>query len=263
MSQKFEKEFNLGGNIERALKGDYSLKIGEIFREALTCTVKHFWSFTPSIFILLSVQLIVFYIVLKLQIPDLSSILTGVETPEKLDPRLFQAIFVATFTFEVVSAPVYAGTCLMAMSHAAGLRTHTGHIAKGLQYTVSVILTTLISLILQGIAGSLFWILSAYLSVAFSHAILLICEKRLSIFQALSVSVRATNKKILPLCAIYFVLTLFMTASFLFYGISLIFVMPFFLHVKGILYRNMFGIKLTIVTNSQDNNDNNHKVFDA
>jgi hypothetical protein len=47
--------------------------------------------------------------------------------------------------------------------------------------------------------------------------------------------------------------------STVFYGLTLIIVLPFFFHVKGIIYRNMFGITLKVITtddsdNSSDNN---------
>jgi hypothetical protein len=41
----------------------------------------------------------------------------------------------------------------------------------------------------------------------------------------------------------------------MFYGIGLIFVLPFFFHVKGIVYREMFGITLKIVA-TEDNGSN-------
>ena len=39
------------------------------------------------------------------------------------------------------------------------------------------------------------------------------------------------------------------------YGIGLIFVLPFFFHVKGILYREMFGIKLKLIASDRPSND--------
>ena len=49
----------------------------------------------------------------------------------------------ANFSYEVISAPIYAGISLMAMSHVAGLKTKVRHVGKGLQFTVPVILATL------------------------------------------------------------------------------------------------------------------------
>ena len=148
------------------------------------------------------------------------------------------------------------------MSHAAGLKTQPRHIAKGLQFTIPVILATLFSLVLQGIAGMIFPLLSLYLSLAFSNSILLICEKRVPPMQSLLLSLRAVNKKIVPIAMIYLVVMVMFITAALFYGIGFIFVLPFFFHAKGIIYRNMFGIKLKIVATNQSDN-NNSQVFNA
>ncbi|MCW8335158.1 hypothetical protein [Vibrio paucivorans] len=269
MNNDIEKDFNLGGSVERALSGDYELKAGDVFKEAWGYTIKNFLSFSPAIIALLFVQLGIFYIALKLQLGNPGMILDALTNPEAFDSRIVEAIFVANFSYEVVSAPIYAGVSLMAMSHAAGLQTKPRHIAKGLQFTIPVILATLFSLMLQGIAGMILPFLSMYLSLAFSNSILLICEKRIPPMQSLLLSLRAVNKKILVLAGIYLMVTLMFVVAAMFYGIGLIFVVPFFFHVKGIVYRNMFGIKLKIVASDQSNDDdqnNNNKssqVFDA
>ena len=152
----------------------------------------------------------------------------------------------------------------MAMSHSAGLNTKPRHIGKGLQFTIPVILATLFSLMLQGVASMILPFVSFYLSLAFSNSILLICEKKIPPMQSLLLSLRAVNKKIFVLAGIYIMLMLMFIAGAMFYGLGLIFVLPFFFHVKGILYRNMFGIKLRIVaTDRPKDDDDNPQVFNA
>ncbi|WP_114764437.1 hypothetical protein [Vibrio rhodolitus] len=265
MSNDIEKDFNLGGSIERAISGNYELKAGDVFREAWSQTVKNFLSFSPAIIILMFVQVGVFYIALKLQLGDPSMIFDAITDPEAFNPSIVQAIYIANFSYEVISAPIYAGICLMAMSHSAGLTTKPRHIGKGLQYTIPVILATLFSLMLQGVAGMLLPFLSMYLSLAFSNSILLICEKQVPPMQSLLLSLRAVNKKIFVLSGIYIMVMLMFIAGAMFYGLGLIFVLPFFFHVKGIIYRNMFGIKLKIVASekSKDDDDHNPQVFNA
>lgn len=196
MNDDFEKDFNLGGSVERALSGNYELKAGAVFNEAWRATIQHFLSFSPAIIVLLFVQLVIFYIALKLQLGDLSVILDAFENPESFTNDIVSSIYVANFSYEVISAPIYAGISLMAMSHVAGLKTKLRHVGKGLQFTIPVILATLMSLMLQGVVGMIFPLLSLYLSLAFSHSILLICEKRVPPMQALLLSLRAINKKI-------------------------------------------------------------------
>jgi hypothetical protein len=267
MNNDIEKDFNLGGSIERALSGDYELKATDVFREAWGHTIKNFLSFSPSIVILIFLQLAIFYVALKLQLGDPGLLLDAFTSDAAFDPSIINAIMIANFSYEVISAPIYAGISLMAMSHAAGLSTKPRHIGKGLQFTIPVILATLASLVLQGIAGMILPFLSLYLSLAFSNSILLICEKKISPMQALLLSLRAVNKKIFVLAGIYFFLSLMFVAGIMFYGIGLIFVLPFFFHVKGVIYRNMFGIKLKIIATDrpkdEDDNDNDSQVFNA
>lgn len=265
MNNDFEKDFNLGGSVDRALSGQYELKAGAVFSEAWRTTIQQFLSFSPAIILLLFVQLGIFYIALQLQLGDPSIILDALQNPEAFTSDIVTAIYVANFSYEVISAPIYAGVSLMAMSHVAGLKTKVRHVGKGLQFTIPVILATLFSLVLQGAVGSIFPLLSLYLSLAFSHSILLICEKRVPPMQSLLLSLRAVNKKIFVVAGLYLSVMLMFIIAAMFYGIGLIFVLPFFFHMKGILYREMFGIKLKIVATQKNDNDHdgNSQVFNA
>ncbi|CAM4153867.1 MULTISPECIES: DUF2189 domain-containing protein [Vibrio] len=261
MSNPIEKSFNLGGSIEKALAGDFELKPVSVITEAWQLTMRNFLSFSPAVILLIAIQAIVFIIALKLQLGDVSVVLSMFQSPESLDPSIFQSIFVANFSFEVVAAPIYAGVALMAMSHAAGLATRTGHITKGLSFMMPVILVTMINLLLQAVAGAIVPFISIYLSLAFSNAILLVCEKRLSPIQAMWTSLRGVNKRIFSIAVIYLVTMLAFVAGMMMYGLGLVVAVPFFFHAKGIIYRNMFGIRLQVVasgnpspeTNEQDN----------
>ncbi|WP_117235454.1 hypothetical protein [Vibrio maerlii] len=263
MNKDFEKDFNLGGTVDRALSGDYKLSLGAVFREAWSCTLKTFLSFSPAIVILMMVQLGIFYLALKLQLGNPGIILDAIQNPETFSQGIVQAIFIANFSYEVISAPIYAGVCLMAMSHIAGLSTKPRHIGKGLQHTVPVIIATLASLVLQGLAGMILPFLSMYLAVAFSQSILLICEKRVSPINSLILSIRAVNKKLFIFLGAYGMVSLMFIVAVMFYGIGLIFVLPFFFHMKGILYREMFGIKLKVIAKQQpDSDDDNNDQGD-
>ncbi|MEZ8191021.1 hypothetical protein [Vibrio sp. 1F279] len=263
MNNDIEKDFNLGGSIDRALSGDYELKATAVFQEAWKHTISHFLSFSPAIVALMFVQLAIFYIALKLQLGDPAVILDAVIDPEAFTPQIVESIFIANFSYEVVSAPIYAGICLMAMSHAAGLQTKVRHIGKGLQFTIPVILVTLFSLMLQGIAGMILPFLSIYFSLAFSNSILLICDKKVPPMQSLLLSLRAVNKKIFVVASIYLMVMLMFIVAAMMYGIGLIFVLPFFFHVKGIIYREMFGIKLKVIASDRPNSDDDNSNGDS
>ena len=268
MNDELEKEFNVGGDLTTALNGQYELKASQVIKEAWQLTMKYFLSFSLTIFLLLILQIAIFAVALKLQLGDPSVILQLFQDASDISQHqnIIQSIFVANFSYEIISAPLYAGVCLMAMSHTTGFKTQPRHMLKGLQFTVPLMVMTLIALTLQGIAGMVLPFLSLYLTMAFSHAPLLICEKRLTPLKSLLLSLRAVNKKILPLIAIYLLVIMMFFAAALFYGIGLIFVLPFYFHVKGVLYRDMFGIRLKVVSgggNPPNNGSKQSQVFNA
>ncbi|EPE37587.1 hypothetical protein CF66_2405 [Candidatus Photodesmus katoptron] len=249
MNNNIENKINLGGSLERGISGNYELKITEIFKEAWNHTMKNLLSFSPSIVIFTVIHIGVFYIALKLQLLNFSIIIDILKNPNNIfDSNLIDSLFLSSFITTIISAPIYAGISLMAMSHVAGLSTKKLHIIKGLQFTIPVILATFLSLLIQNIAEIIFPFLSLYFSVAFSNSILLICEKGVLPIQSLLFSFRAINKKLFVIIFIYLLLFLIFLLSILFYGIGLIFTIPFFFHVKGIIYRNMFGIELKIIS---------------
>ncbi|WP_086980929.1 DUF2189 domain-containing protein [Vibrio aphrogenes] len=268
MSDNVEKEFNVGGKLETALSGQYELKASNIIKEAWHLTLKNFWSFSPTIVVLILLQVAIFIIALKMQLGDISvlfALFDGNASELQLQ-SVIQSVMVANFSYEIVSAPLYAGVCLMAMSHATGFKTRTNHLLKGFHFTIPVMLVTLMGLVLQGLSGLLLPFLSMYLSMAFSNSVFLVCEKRITPIKALFLSLRAINKKLLVVTPIYLLIVVMFVAAALFYGIGFIFVLPFFFHVKGIIYRDMFGIRMRVVNsagNSSDDNNKNSQVFDA
>lgn len=269
MSDNVEKEFNVGGNVDTALSGQYELKAGNILKEAWQLTRKNFWSFSPTIGILIILQITIFMIALKLQLGDpsiLFTLLDGSADSTQIQ-SIIQSVMVANFSYEIISAPLYAGVCLMAMSHATGFKTKTNHIFKGLHFTIPVMLVTLMGLVIQGLAGAVLPFLSLYISMAFSNSVFLVCEKRMTPMRSLLLSLRAINKKLLPIAAVYALILVMFFIAALFYGIGFIFVLPFFFHVKGIIYRDMFGIKMKVINSSGNgtppSNNKQSQVFDA
>lgn len=266
MNNRFEKEFNLGGSIEKALTGDYQLNTHEVIKEAFTHTFKHFWSFVPAILILSAVNFIIIFVTIRLQVADLGLFFQDLLTPEKASLAIWQTLNIAKASSQIISAPLYAGTCLMAMSHAAGLKTQTQYMTKGLQFTIPLIVFATMELLINTLAGWLYFPLSLYVTIVFSQTMLLICEKRVPVIQAMLLSFKGINRKLLPILSLYlivfsiFILVTWLCFINIIFVIGLLFVLPLYLHVNGIIYRNMFGIKLVLVSNSDDNDP---KVFNA
>ncbi len=138
MKKQYEHAIHIGGSMERALTGKYTLDITQIVQEAVKVTASNFWSFLPATAILFTAQLTVMFIALKLQIGSPSDMLDAFTNPSTMTSEYIYAAWVANFSADVLTAPLYAGASLMGLSHAAGFRSKPRHILKGFSYTVAV-----------------------------------------------------------------------------------------------------------------------------
>ena len=232
----------MSGNTDPVPKANYKLSPVRVIDEAIKVTAENFFSFSPAILITLFIQLAVFYIALELQIPDLATSLSVLKNPLALPDNLARAFIIANLSCEVIIAPIYAGTCLMALRQSSGLKTSPYFFFEGLNFTVTTIFITLVNAAIKSTLGQLSPLLSAYYSVTSSHSVLLACDKKMSVATAIMVSFKATNLRIFPIISLYALCLVLFILALAFFGLGLFLVLPFFLHVKGILYRDMFSI---------------------
>jgi len=99
---------------------------------------------------------------------------------------------------------------------------------------------------IQGIGNTIFPLVGLFLTMALSLAMTLVCEKRVTPLKAIQYSFMA---------AIYLVILIMMFISMATAGLGLLWTLPFFFNVKAIIYRNMFGITLQVMTIEGDNKD--------
>jgi membrane-anchored glycerophosphoryl diester phosphodiesterase (GDPDase) len=110
---------------------------------------------------------------------------------------------------------------------------------------------------------SLFYLPGIYLAVALSLTLPLVVEKKLSPIKAIVLSLQVTRFQWFKLLAIYTFLflalflsilplviianTQFSVIGVMFFLIALTFLAPLFYNVKGILYREIFGMQLQAI----------------
>lgn len=253
-----EKTFLLGGSIEKAISGQVELSPVSVLQEAWQNTVKHFFTFSPAILLLTFTYMAVFFIALQVQLGDPAILFQAFLGETELTTNISYAAFVAGLSAQVIVSPLTAGASLMGMSHAAGLKCRSSYIFKGIASAGMVALVTILSEVLQGLVNIYLPMVALYLSMAFGCAILLVCEKKLPPLKALLYSFRATNKKLTSMLLIHVVIMLALVFGVALYGVGLIVVMPFIFNVKGIIYRNMFGVTLKVlVKEGEDTDDDN------
>ncbi|GLR74450.1 hypothetical protein [Aliivibrio sifiae] len=255
--QPKEKTFILGGSIEKAMTGQVELSPVSVLQEAWKNTITHFFTFSPAILLLTFSYMAIFFIALQVQLGDPAILFKAFLGETELTTTISYAAFVAGLSAQVIVSPLTAGASLMGMSHAAGLKCRSNYIFKGMASAGMVALVTILSEVLQGLVNIYLPMVALYLSMAFGFAILLVCEKKVPPLKALLYSFRATNKKLTSMLLIHVVIMLALVFGIALYGVGLIVIMPFIFNIKGILYRNMFGITLKVMVKSDEDSGNN------
>ncbi|KXI22647.1 hypothetical protein [Photobacterium sanguinicancri] len=257
MSDKLKKNFHLGGSIDKALKGEADLQAVSVLQEAWKITARHFLTFLPAIIGLFLAQIALLMLGLQVQLGSPAVFFDTFTNGQEMTAEIIQAGYMSNFWADVLSAPLYVGVSLMALNHAVGLPSKPSHLVKGFPFALVSIITMLLTSSIQGIGSTLFPLIGLFMSMAFGMAIILVCEKRTTPLKAIQYSLMATVRKLMPITAIYLVVMIMFMISFATAGLGLLWTIPFFFNVKGIIYRNLFGITLqvTSVAKKDDAND--------
>ena len=248
MKEPINRSFHIGGSIEKALKGEVELQPVTVLAEAWKITGKNIFSFLPAVICLFLAQVALLLLGLEVQLGSPTVFFDAFITGQGFTPEILKAGFMANFWSDVLIAPLYVGVSLMALNHAVGLPSKPSQIVKGFSFTLVSLITMLLLSSIQGLGSSVFPLIGLFLTMALSMAILLVCEKKVSPIKAIQYSFMATIRKVLPMTAIYIVIMLMFFISIATAGIGLIWTLPFFFNLKGIIYRNMFGVTLQVTS---------------
>ncbi len=260
LSEKI-KVVNVGGTIEQALAGKYQINIQAVLSEAWDNIKSSRLSINLSLLFVLVLGTIVSLVV--------SNFFGGIEhvmQQAQAADHNSTALQIINVVVTMAIWPFVAGIEMIGVTHAVKKPIHPkmvwGYLHRGSWVALCALLTSILIsvglqfLILPGIA------LAALLSLS----IPLVVEKKLSPLQAIVISIRSLRFSLLPLIAIYAILLmcllmlalpmvlllksdllLLAVIAFL-YGLS--YLAPWFYNVKGILYRETFGVLCTV--NDQD-----------
>jgi hypothetical protein len=159
--------------------------------------------------------------------------------------------------------PFLVGVEMMGVFHAVGLKTNSKLIFAFLKRGSWVAVCALLTSVLVTLGMSLFYLPGIYLAVALSLTLPLVVEKKLSPIKAIVLSLQVTRFQWFKLLAIYTFLflalflsilplviianTQFSVIGVMFFLIALTFLAPLFYNVKGILYREIFGMQLQAI----------------
>lgn len=253
----------VGGDVESALKGQYRINPRAVIKEAWLHTLSSRKNINFGLTIALSIGIFTTLL--------LSPFFGGMENVQKSP----EAYLILEFVITVVLAPIFAALSMMGVYGAVGLKTNAKFTFSFLNKTSVLALCAIISKFMIFVGMNLFLFPGLYLFIMLSLAAPLILDKGLSPLKAIKISLQATRFQWLQICAIYFFIFFTVVAIFtpLFYlsqtgaglialilfAFALSYIVPMYYYVKGIIYREMFGLKLL----TSDNIDKDEGTFIA
>lgn len=246
-----KKVINVGGSIEKALVGDYTLDVPEILKEAFELTMRSRISINLGLLFCFMLGLVVTLIV--------SEYVGGVEVATT-DP---QASLLLNIMVTVVIYPFLVGVEMMGVYHAVGLSTKMNvvfaFLKRGSWVAVAALLTSsLISLGLHLVLPAI------YLIVALCLVLPLVVEKQLSPIKAIVLSIKVTRFGWFAMLKLHLVFLLGLVIAVMpialvnvympemqIIGLGMFLVVmsylaPVYYNVKGILYREIFGLTVQV-----------------
>lgn len=253
-----EKEtvVQVGGDMETALNGHYIINPKKVIEEAWQKTKTTRWPINVGLLFVLMLGMTVSLIA--------SQYLGGIENVlNSPDASLILNLLVT-----IIIWPFLAGVEMMGVLHAVGLKTHPKLVFSFLRRGSWVALCAVMTSVFVSLGLQLLIVPGLFLAVVFSLTIPLVVEKQLSPAKAIVISVKALRFQFLNIFLIYlslfgalfvavipFALLQTVPGGALIAGVIFMvlisYIAPLYYNVKGVLYREIFGMKLQAVSTDE------------
>ncbi|GAB3018148.1 hypothetical protein GCM10027098_11340 [Bowmanella dokdonensis] len=224
----------LGGSLEHALAGEYKIDLRALLKEGWALSNTNRWVMVQAVLLLVSLTIVGVLAYLKL---------AEIKGIEPTDP---QFLMLAELGWIILSAPLFTGLIMMGINNSVGGICKPEQLFHFLPRTLVLALTALMSGLLVELGMMLFILPGLYLMVATSFSLPLVVEKGLTPAKAIFVSIRVINHKWREFLLLYCLFGCLFFLSIITFGLALFWVAPFYYAVKGLLYRDIFGITVRV-----------------
>lgn len=242
---------NVGGSIENSLQGQANLDMKGLAKEAWNLSQTRKGS-------LLQGSLLIFAVVL-LCIAILERIF-DVQDWALAPPNVQLALQIVV---TIITAPLVAAMFMTGISHSVGERPAFSKVLRGIINSALVIFIAVLVLVIVYLGFALFLLPGLYLGFATGFSMMLYVEKQLPPSQAILQSIRVFNRYWLQLSLFYMAAFLMFIIGMFTFGLAYIWIIPFYFNFKGILYRELFGIRVKQRNKEVINEKESDSVFEA
>jgi hypothetical protein len=244
-----ENEFEVkGGSIDRSLGGNFKIELKEVAQEA--------WQLSKSgkSEMLQGAMLVVFVVI---------ALIWGLQAFFGVNDFTVMPVSVqitVQILLTAITAPIVATLLFLGLSRSVGIRPSLGAVLKQMFGSFLIVLLALLTAFLIDLGVKLLLLPGLYLALATGFSMMLLVEKSLTPSQAIIQSLKVFNRHWAPLIIFYVSsLILFVLGMFSF-GVLYIWLLPLYFNFKGILYRELFGVK---VNKTHKVDDHKGSIFHA
>lgn len=242
-----EKSYvEIGGSIEKATSGNYNLEVSKLLKEAWNITRSSKLSINLGLWSIFGLGLLVTMIY--------ASFTGGIDSLVEDQ----QSVLFLNLLLIMLIWPLLAGVEMMGIYHAVGIKTRSTHIFSFLKRGSFVAITATFIWMIVNLGMFLFVIPGVFAAVVTSLAIPLVIEKNLTPFQAIWVCMRAMSFQWYKVFCIYLLMFIMLTvlaiplaaqqagsfSGLIVFIAGMCYLAPWFYNVKGLMYREMFGIRV-------------------
>ena len=225
------------GPTDKAPTGVNRIKIGEIFSEAWQKTAGSKGSFLLALGI---------YVIIYAALATGSSFISKALTESNLSPLTTSFVqFFSSLALLAASTPLWGGLIMMGIKRATGQPVRTTEPLKYFHKTLPLLGLMILMQLMIFIGLVLLVLPGIYLFVSYMMAVPLMLEKNLSPWQALETSRKTITPQWFRFFGFALVLMLLALIAALPLMIGFIWAYPCAMIATGILYRNMFGMRVT------------------
>ncbi len=235
--------------MHKALSGDFNVNLEAVLKEAWKITQLTKWTLLQALLMLFS---LVFLVVM------VSFSLIQNQGGDILNPSVQ---FYIELIITLISAPLITGLIMMGVNHSVGGISRPTHLFHFVPKTLVLGLASLMVGLLVNIGLMLLIVPGLYLMIACSFTLPLIVEKGMTPWRAIYTSVRVVSHSWPQFVLLYLLFAILLLLVIATLGIALIWVGPLYYNVKGVLYRDIFGIAVQVT--SPDGEDNAESIFYA
>lgn len=257
-----EKHFILGGDIKKSLSEGHCFDLKSLFKDAFVITRKNYLP--------LAIASLVTIALLGLSYIYIFDAFTDADNTMQMVLNYIVTLLLAP--------PLLTALQMMGVHHSVGFKTKANDLFKYFNIILKLSLATMIislisnfvSLGLTQLFGSIGLQLSIiallYFNMAFCLVNPLVAEKKLTPLLAVTLSFKIVNKNLLQFSFIYLLSILLFIIAIIPSGLGLLFFVPFYFNLMGIIYRQVCGVSVLAVekSSSETENDNDRSGgFDA